>query len=188
METPEELLVHLVDALEYLDIPYAIGGSLAAIAYGEPRSTRDIDVVVALRSGDIPRLRARFPPEDYYLDEKAASEALRRKTQFNIIHPRSGFKIDLYVAGDEISHAQISDARRLPAAGSRTARFSPPEPLILKKLQFHQAGASDKHLRDVLAILGVSGDLVDRERLTEEARRFGLSQLLADLLRRSREE
>lgn len=65
METPEELLVHLVDALEQLDVPYAIGGSLAAIAYGEPRSTRDIDVVVALEPADVPRLRSRFPPEDY---------------------------------------------------------------------------------------------------------------------------
>lgn len=188
METPEELLVHLVDALEQLDVPYAIGGSLAAIAYGEPRSTRDIDVVVALEPADVPRLRSRFPPEDYYMDEEAAIDAVGREGQFNIIHPRSGFKIDLYVAGDDISHDQISGARRLPAAGNRSARFSPPEQLILKKLQFYQAGASDKHLRDVVAILRVSENEVDRKMLMEEARRFGLSRLLAEVLRRAHEE
>lgn len=188
METPEELLVHLVDALENLEIPYAIGGSLAAIAYGEPRSTRDIDVVVVLEPRDVPRLRSRFPPDDYYMDEEAAIEAVRREGQFNIIHPRSGFKIDLYIAGDDISHDQISGARLLPAARNRSARFSPPEQLILKKLQFHQASGSEKHLRDVVAILRVSGEDVDRERLIREADRFGLSTLLADGLRRVRED
>src|SRR6266498_4963933 len=40
-----DLLRHLVDALEALDIPYMIGGAQAALYYGEPRLTRDIDVV-----------------------------------------------------------------------------------------------------------------------------------------------
>lgn len=188
METPEELLVHLVDALENLEIPYAIGGSLAAIAYGEPRSTRDIDVVVVLEPRDVARLRSRFPPDDYYMDEEAAVEAVRGQGQFNIIHPRSGFKIDLYIAGDEISHDQISGARLLPAARNRSARFSPPEQLILKKLQFYQASGSEKHLRDVVAILRISKEDVQREQLAHEARRFGLSRLLADVLRRAGEE
>jgi len=182
LETPEELLAHLTGTLEKLEIPYAIGDSLAAIAYGEPRLTRDIDVVVALKVDDIPGLRASFPPDEYYLDEEAAGHAVREGSQFNIIHPRSGFKIDLYVAADRIARNQIARARLLPTAQDRSALFSPPEELILKKLQFYEAGGSDKHLRDIKAILSISVEEVDRERLRDDAERAGLSKLLAEVV------
>lgn len=38
----DELLRHLVEALEEVGVPYALGGSIASIAYGEPRATLDI--------------------------------------------------------------------------------------------------------------------------------------------------
>ena len=41
-----ELLHRVTASLEALDIPYLVTGSMATIAYGEPRFTRDIDVVV----------------------------------------------------------------------------------------------------------------------------------------------
>ena len=46
---PSEILRWLAEALERLQIPYLVTGSMATIAYGEPRFTNDIDVVVALR-------------------------------------------------------------------------------------------------------------------------------------------
>ncbi len=45
---PSEILRWLAEALERLQIPYLVTGSMATIAYGEPRFTNDIDVVVAL--------------------------------------------------------------------------------------------------------------------------------------------
>lgn len=72
-------------------------------------------------------------------------------------------------------------ARLLPTTQDRSALFSPPEELILKKLQFYEAGDSDKHLRDIKAILSISVDEVDWERLRDEAERAGLSRLLAQV-------
>ena len=40
---PSELLERLAQTLESLRIPYLITGSMATIAYGEPRFTNDID-------------------------------------------------------------------------------------------------------------------------------------------------
>ena len=48
-----DLLRHLVSVLEELDLPYALAGSIASMAYGEPRATLDIDVVVRLDPADI---------------------------------------------------------------------------------------------------------------------------------------
>lgn len=49
--TQAELLRYLVDVLETLGVEYMIGGSHASMYYGEPRLTRDVDVIVKLRLG-----------------------------------------------------------------------------------------------------------------------------------------
>jgi len=38
--------VRLVEALEELGIPYGIGGSVAAMAYSQPRYTVDVDLMI----------------------------------------------------------------------------------------------------------------------------------------------
>ena len=45
---PADLLAHLATSLALLEIRYLVTGSMATIAYGEPRFTNDIDVVIAL--------------------------------------------------------------------------------------------------------------------------------------------
>ena len=39
-----DLLRKIVNAFEKLDIPYLVTGSVASMAYGEPRLTNDIDI------------------------------------------------------------------------------------------------------------------------------------------------
>lgn len=43
-----------------------IAGGIAAIVYGEPRLTQDIEVVVGLRPGDAQRVAAQFPEPAFY--------------------------------------------------------------------------------------------------------------------------
>jgi hypothetical protein len=43
----------------------------------------------------------------------------------------------------------MADGRREP--------FASPEDVILKKLQFHQAGGSSKHIRDIASMIAVQG-------------------------------
>jgi hypothetical protein len=56
-----DLLERLVAVLERLQIPYLITGSVAAMAYGEPRLTNDIDVVVDLDEAHVAPFAAQFP-------------------------------------------------------------------------------------------------------------------------------
>ena len=172
-----DLLRHLVSVLEELDLPYALAGSIASMAYGEPRATLDIDVVVRLDLSDIDRLVARFPSDAFYLDIEAAREAISDGSQFNIIHPGSGLKIDVFVEGDEVERRQIEDRRRMPALPGLTAAFSPPEELILKKLLYYRDGGSDKHLRDVRAMLEISGDDMDLDRIDRGVRALDLLEI-----------
>lgn len=92
-----EFLARLTRVLDDVGIPTMFCGSIASTYYGMPRTTQDVDLVVDLRPDDIPRLLAAFPEDEYYISEDAVREAVQRRTQFNIIDFRTGWKADLIV-------------------------------------------------------------------------------------------
>lgn len=179
MKVAFDLLEMVARACEDLGIPYAIGGSMASMTYGELRTTRDVDVVVSLRGVDVPKLLARFPLSDFYHDQRAALDAVRTGGEFNIIDNERGLKIDLFVADDEISELQIANARRLPLPFGGSAMFSAPEELILRKMEFYSLGWSEKHLRDIAGMLGRPGADIDEGRVAGLAARHGLAHIWA---------
>ena len=173
-----ELLRYLADVLESLGVDYMIGGSQASMYYGEPRLTRDIDVVVDLRPPHLPAFLGRFPAGEFYVDEGAAREAIRRTRQFNIIHPASGLKIDVYVNPDTpYDRTRLGRRQKLPLLSGVEAYFARPEDVILYKLLYSQQSGSELHLRDVLGILSVSGPELDEAYIEEWAGRLGLSTI-----------
>ena len=182
--TQAELLRYLAEALESLGVDYMIGGSQAAMYYGEPRLTRDVDVIVKLRLDDLPALVDRFPPEDFYLDAQSAREAIIALGQFNIIHPTSGLKIDVYVNPDTpYDRTRLTRRRRLPLVPGVEAYFARPEDVILYKLLYARQVASDLHLRDIVGILRVSGADLDEAYVTEWAGRLGVASTWEDVRR-----
>ena len=184
METAVELLDHIVAVCEELSIPYAVGGSMASMAYGELRMTHDVDVILLLRPDDLPRLLARFPVPDYYHDAAAARDAVLSGGQFNIIDNGSGLKLDVFVAGDAITREQIARARRLGTGSGRTAMFSPPEELIVMKLKYYAFGWTEKHLRDIAGMLETPTANVDRDRVASLAAEQGVAHVWEAVLRR----
>jgi len=184
-----ELLHRVTAALEALDIPYLVVGSMATIAYGEPRFTRDIDVAVRLEKQDIGRLRSEFPEEEFYLSPEAAGEAIEHSGQFNILHPSSGLKIDLMVAGkSEFDESRFSRSRRLPIGPSSAAVFASPEDVIIKKLEYYRQGESDKHLRDIAGVIKVMGDDLDQGYIEAWSRRLNLESLWKRVLEQATSE
>ena len=173
-----ELLRRLVASLERLRLPYFVTGSTATIFYGEPRFTIDIDVVVDLAIEDLGRLLAEFPADDFYVSEEAARRAVRTRGQFNVIHPRSGLKIDLIVAAmTDFDRSRFERRRRIHPAADYEADFASPEDVILRKLQAYREGGSEKHLRDVAGVLAISGSVIDHEYIEAWADRLGVSPI-----------
>jgi hypothetical protein len=159
-----------LEPLERLALPYCITGSVAASVYGEPRLTADIDVVLLLRLQDIPALRSAFSDAVYYVPpEETMREAVARgdRGMFNLIHHRSQFKADIYLAARDPLHAwALEHRRRIDLAGAG-AWIAPPEYVILRKLEFLREGGSDKHLRDIRFILAATP--LDRAFVESEA-------------------
>lgn len=165
-----ELSLLFVRPLNQLGVRYIVSGSVAAILYGEPRLTHDVDFVVFLRNEDIPRLRGAFPAGEFYVPqagEIAAEIAREQKGHFNVIHADTGFKADFYTSGRDELHAwAFRNARRLEYRGEPIS-VAPPEYVIVRKLEYFREGGSEKHLRDIRSMLAVSGQEIDRAALNE---------------------
>lgn len=173
-----EFLTHIVRCLEALKIPYFITGAVASIAYGEPRLTNAIDIVVDLKEDDILQLKKYFPENNFYLDVDTAQKAVRQKRQFNIIHPASGLKADMMIPEkDALDESRFHRIKRLKPTEDTEANFASPEDVIIKKMQFYQEGQSDKHIRDIAGILQISEELIDFSYIDLWAKRLGLESL-----------
>jgi hypothetical protein len=180
-----ELLDYVVRALDERAIPYLIVGSIASMAYGEPRLTRDIDIIVDLRPEHVESLCAAFPADEFYVSLPAARQAVARRHQFNVIHPTSGNKIDFMIARtDAWGREQLARGRKLELQQGTVASVAAPEDVILSKLLYYREGHSDKHLRDVAAMLQVSGDEIDSDYIARWAQQLGVTEIWRAILDR----
>jgi hypothetical protein len=173
-----EFLEKVISALDNLRVPYLVTGSVAAMAYGEPRLTNDIDIVAALEDKHIPDLLNAFSSDEFYISEEAMKEAVRHQKQFNIIHPTSGLKVDIIIRHDTpFDDSRFSRVRRIHPAETYQAYFASPEDVIIKKMEYYKEGGSEKHLRDITGILKVSGEIVDRTYIADWAKRLDLTEI-----------
>jgi predicted nucleotidyltransferase len=183
-----ELVEKVVRVLEELRVPYMLVGSVGSGAWGEPRFTRDIDVVVSLTPDDIAAMVRAFPLPDYYVSAEAARAAVASGGQFNVIHPGSGHKVDFVMARrDAWGERQMARRRTVELAPNLEVCVAAPEDIILGKMLYYREGGSEKHLRDVVGIMNVSGEQVDRAYVADWARELGVLDIWQAVLGRLRE-
>lgn len=163
---PDDLLRVVASTCESLAIPYFITGSTATIVYGEPRFTNDIDTVVELSATKARAFCDFFDRNEFYLSETAVLSAIKNHSQFNLIHPGSGLKVDFMVAAEtDFNRSRMSRARNLSVLDGRTIKFASPEDAILMKLKYYQEGQSEKHIRDILSVLKIQDKRIDYQYL-----------------------
>jgi hypothetical protein len=178
-----DILRHAVEALERMNVPYLVVGSFASIAYGESRFTQDIDIVAAFQLKHVDELLKAFPPDDFYLSEAAIREAIRTRSQFNVIHPSSGNKIDFILPrADEWATVRMARRRPVRLLPDRDVMTAAPEDVILGKLWYFSEGGGDRHLRDIAGILRVTGDGVNRAEVELWAGKLGYLEIWQQIL------
>lgn len=172
-----DLFLLFVRPLNRARIRYVVSGSVAAIYYGEPRLTHDVDLIVFLSANDLRSLMDEFPEEEFYLPplEAMLAEITREQAgHFNLIHRETGFKADIYPTGRDELNAWAFRSKRTVEFEGESVTLAAPEYVIVRKLQYYREGRAEKHLRDVRAILAVSGEQLNRAELTEWIQRRGL--------------
>lgn len=182
-----DLLRYALDVLDTQSITYMVVGSLASGVYGEGRLTHDIDIVVELSTKHVDALCECFPAPDYYVSNTAARQAVERGGQFNVIHPASGNKIDFMIARrDEWGRLQLARRREEAILPDRIGYLASPEDTIIAKMWYYQQGEHEKHLRDIAAMIQVSGPLMDLDYVGIWAERLGFNDIWDKILARVR--
>jgi hypothetical protein len=172
-----DLLRYICAQLESAGVPHMLVGSLACMSYGEPRFTKDIDIVVDLKPVHIPTFLRWFPEAEYYVSADAVRDAVRARSQFNVLHPESGNKIDVMLARDDAwGLSQLNRRRRVHVLPDLEGYVAAPEDVILGKLLYYAEGGSDKHLRDIAGIVRVQGPGLDRGYVDQWARELGVEE------------
>jgi len=181
-------LVPIILVFEEFSVPYYIGGSLASSVYGIARATIDVDLVARIAAHHIGTLKSRLQDE-YYVDEVMIAEAVEHCSSFNLIHLETSIKIDVFIQADEVYPRTAMDRRRADTLSEkqtpREVFFCSTEDIILNKLQWYESGnrASERQWLDVLGVIKVQADSLDKEYLKRWSKELGIFELLLDAFR-----
>jgi hypothetical protein len=183
-----EFVCLVIEALEAAGVEYLIGGAVAAWAWGEPRSTLDLDLVVDIPLEAVVPLSTELEKRDMLVPPDIILENLleaRADLPINAIHMRSGFKADLYPLrpGDELRQSALKRRVQVdlgPPIGQ--VFIHSPEDLIIDKTRYFSLSGQTKHLRDISAVLAALKDQLDIVYVETWMERQGLRNIWKELL------
>jgi hypothetical protein len=185
--TPATAFREVVGAFDRLDIPYLVAGSVASSFYGNPRATRDIDLVAEMRLDHVAPLIAALG-RDFYADADMMRQAIAANRAFNVIHFATSYKFDIFPAGsDPYTRAQFQRRRMGRFAIENESvdfQLASAEDSILSKLLWYKSGGnvSEQQWRDVLSVLVAQSGTLDLAYLHKWARHLDIHDLLARAL------
>jgi len=151
-------------------------GSFASAYHGSPRSTQDIDLVIASTPAQLRAFVGGLPRGEYYADLDAALEAQKRESMFNIIDLKSGWKIDMIIRRSR-AFSQEEFERRQRAIVQRNALFvATAEDVVIAKLEWAKLAQSQRQVEDAAGILKIRQDSLDHAYLEKWIRDLGLTK------------
>lgn len=177
-----EITLLVIAALDKLGIRYLIGGSFASSIYGEPRATRDADIVADLKPEHVDLLCDLLEPE-FSVSREDILNALEYRRSFNVIHYQSLFKVDIFIPKNRQFEEQEFQRRALHVLAhdpERRAYVASAEDIILAKLDWYRQGneASDQQWRDITGIFKANQDRLDISYMNRTAAELGVLDLL----------
>lgn len=160
-----ETFKNVLQKLEIENIQYIVVGSIASMVYGEPRLTRDMDLVLDIHAKDAAKFAKLFSQPEFYCPPiEILSDEIRNKGQFNLLHVPTGLKIDIVIKKmTPFDQSRFARKQRLELWEGFCADLATAEDIIIKKLEFYREGGSEKHIRDIRGI--ISNTEVDQQYL-----------------------
>ena len=110
----QSTVLKLVAILERNHIPFHLTGGVTGSAYGEPRLTQDIDVVIE-NAGSRERctqLADQFSAAGFLFDHQAINVAIEQKGMFQLFDPDESLKLDVYPR--ELIAGELSRSNQMP--------------------------------------------------------------------------
>jgi hypothetical protein len=175
----DSLLQEFVALLRGIGVPHMVVGSFASTFHGEPRTTRDLDVVIDVTAGQLDQLLERLSPDRYYVDADVARDALEHRSMFNIIDMNTAWKLDVIIRkARPFSVEELARRQRVTILGVDVDAATA-EDTIIAKLEWAKASGSERQLEDVAGILRVRDAALDLEYIERWVEELGLGEVWA---------
>jgi hypothetical protein len=177
----EDCLFRLAEHLDAASIPFMLAGSFSSSHHGQPRASNDVDLVIDPSAQQFEGFLQAFENETYVSFE-AARDALRRRSMFNVIDLKCGWKADLIIRKYRPFSVEEFGRRQLVAVHGRQMPMASPEDVILTKLEWHKISPSDRQLLDAFNVAIVQGAKLDLGYLRKWAIDLGVEAELEEIL------
>jgi len=186
------ITLRVTQTLERLEIPYAVGGSLASSLHGVMRSTLDVDIVADMKQEHVQPLVGALSNE-FYADEKMMRSAIEHHSCFNLIHYETAFKADIFICKRR-PYDQMQLKRRkislIATDPEQSIYVVSPEDIILAKLEWYRLGGmmSDRQWLDILGVMKTRAGELDLPYMRKWGGELSIGDLLERALREAYEE
>lgn len=171
-----ELAQQLHPMLESARIRYYVTGGVASSYHGEPRATRDLDIVIQIQRESIDPLAAKLTEQGFYVPHLAIGEVRTGiKNAFNITHQQTAANADVMISSDHPFDVSQMERRELTDEGFYICSA---EDTILQKLRWSSKSLSEKQWRDIQGILRMQGESLDFDYLNYWGGEIGVTDRL----------
>ena len=165
------------ERLENAGIPFMLTGSIAANLYTVPRMTRDIDIVIDVKPGELGRICTLFQ-DDFYIEPDSVKEAIEKRGMFNMIHNEYVLKVDFIVRKDSPYREMEFQRRQTVTVENIEIPVVSIEDLIISKLFWAKESLSEIQLRDIKNLLAGGQDM-DMQYFEKWVQSLGLQDVYA---------
>ncbi|MDR2117307.1 MAG: hypothetical protein LBP87_13095 [Planctomycetaceae bacterium] len=176
LDRTTEKVIIILEAIQH---PFVITGGLTAITYGDPRTTKDIDIVMEINPCEIDFANVLFEQfdKDFFFSLNGCREAIEKQTMFQAIDKETMFKVDFQIS--DLVPGLCARRKNVQILTGRVVPMVTPEDAILSKLVWIKLG-SNRSRKDIVAMLRVQTNL-DYEYLEANAEKFGVMEILKEL-------
>lgn len=176
----------LRSALESAGIPYFVTGSFASSAHGVPRSTNDIDIVIAPTREQLHALLNEFPSSDYAKDADDAFDAFNRKASFSVVDYATLWKVDLILKQPTPFDASRFARRNIVDIAGVRLQTASAEDILITKLWWAKLGPSERQVNDAAGIVKVQGGNLDLQYVERWIAALELEEQWRETMQRAR--
>lgn len=153
-------LADLASALDALGVRWYLFGAQAAIHYGSPRATADVDVTVELGEISVAELVARLG-ESTIVPRIDLDDAFTAKARvLPMVHGRSAMDVDVVLAGPGPEETFLARASVVRFEGV-TIRIAAPDDIVIMKV----LAGRPKDVEDIVAMLRAAPEGLDGTRV-----------------------
>lgn len=147
-------------------IDYVFVGGFAVIAWGQPRTTSDLDVLVRLDEDKIPAFVTALEDQSLETSVRDLRSGIATGSHVSVFTPDPVLTVDIKPALEAYEVDQIQAARTIELEGE-AVRVARPEDTVVFKLVF----GSEQDIQDARSIVARQIGHLDRERLWSVAER-----------------